>query len=992
MSYNTVRELIPKYSKPSSCQGCPIYSIGEGFSIPDGSGLNKVLVVGEALGAHEAKDGLAFRPHADAGSVLERAFREIGVPRQQFVLFNIIACRPPNNELSGAPYEQEAIAHCSRHLKAVFDRFKPEVIVALGAVAFRTLTGLTGERQSLSDLRGYPIPTQSTQFAYLNDDGTYYHPPVIGSFHPSYIMRGQWNMFPVLKRDLRFAIKCAKDGYPDQEVDYNENPGRQDLIKLRDKLLADPSLPCSVDWETVNLVDPPKKRKWQNEIINQVNLSIRAKTGLALVNWEQHKDILNEILGTPNTKIGHNIWGFDLLVGKNNGLYIDGPIDDTMEMFHWMFPDLPGSEGKKAEDEEAEGVLAPLQFVCSFYDIPFPWKSTSESRPQHYGCADADFTLRAWEGLIKDLKLLGIYEGYLRLNAELMPCLINMAARGIPMNRKKLEIFNLELQEKKMEILATAQLHIESNCPQLMPTKQRTGLKGNPRILKQIEKIDKEIAKGNRISIGEVDPEEMAELEEQRNSLIDEMEGAGWVQRSFFVEAHRIKCPCFKLRKNFEKYEHVPNAQVIKGRLYTPEPGCFHCEGEGFYIEPGNDEMRWCQMLEFNLMSSDQMREYALTMGHKIPASSKTKGKKRGDKPKKPSMEQEVVEKMVKTTKDPLYRLSVDYRKLDKLEGTYVAGWMPGPDERVHTQFLTAPATGQLSSTKPNVQNALNISKQGEMAVRFNECIEADSDKVLLEFDYRSFHAQTLGIMAKDASYIRLAKMDIHSYLASYLLKLPHRDEALSWPDDQLRDWLKWIKKNHERTRNKQAKPAILGYGFCLGGARLYAQNEESFNNEKEAIAVFDMLDKIFYITANFRNTIPLVAKKQGGFLKSAYDCIRWFFDIQRPDFRTGQMVRGGDWEKAVAYLPANCAFGMIKRAMTFLEFEGLAEKYGLINQVHDALKFHCLKKYSEEALSVVQEIMQRPSEVLFMPDGSPFWVEVEKKVGSNWADMEEVH
>lgn len=977
MAYNTPRELIPKYAKPSSCNGCPLQHSGTGFSIHEGSGTNRVLIVGEALGAWEAKEGLPFRPNADAGSVLERAFRQIGMARAQFTLFNLVACRPPNNELSGMAYEFAAIAHCHRHLKAVFDAVQPTAILALGATAFRTLTGEVGDRKSLSDLRGYAFPSLSTDFAYKEEDGSFWHVPVIGSLHPSYIVRGAWNMFPVLCRDIRLAVSVAKGGFPESEMQFNENPIGRDLERMYDELQANPDLPLSIDWETTNSVDDPRERRWQNEVISQVNLSIRRRMGLALCNWEPHRKLIQSLCGLPNRKIGHNIWGFDYLVGVNNGIAIEGPIDDGMLKFHHLFPDLPGKEGKKDEDDK-DGGFAPLQFVTSFSGFPFAWKSMSVSRPQWYGCCDVAAAIENDEWMTEEMQSLGIYDGYLELVAELAPVLNNMASRGIPFSKPKLLELDAYLAAKEDVVSKLIQETISTVAPDLMPTKQKFGLKKVPK------------------------------------------DTAGLVERTFFIEAHvekckakhSAKCKCVKPRKNVEFWETHPHAEVKKsGKLYSPEFectlcnatgvitfDCLDCKNTGSYMVPGQDEVRWCKEEEFNANSGDQLRQYALTMGHKIPASSKSKGKSsKRAKTSKVSMDQEVVEKLAKRTKDPLYTYALEFKKISTLRTNFVVGWMPHDDGRVHPQFWSAPATGQLSSTRPNVMTAPNVSKTEpgssarEMTERFNACAEAEPGHVWIGFDYKSFHAQTLGLAANCPEYVRLAKLDIHSYLASHLLKLPRRDEALSWTDAELGAWLEWIKKNHTKTRNKQAKPGILGYGFGLGGARLYVQNEDSFNNQKEADMVVDMLDRIFPAVARFRNTIPLVAQKQGGKLISEHKCIRWFFDIQRHDFRLGRTVRGQDWEKAIAFLPANNAFGMIKLAMLELEYAGFTERFGLVNQVHDALKFHCPVKLADECIHTVKAVMEQPSKVLVMPDGSPFSVDVDAEMGTSWLTMEHV-
>ena len=113
--------------KPKECIGCPLYNAGSGFSRPEGHCTNGVLLVGEALGYHEAEAGLPFRPYADAGHVLERAIVSLGMSREQFGIFNIVNCRPPSNELTGASYEDEAINHCKTHFKAVMSDRKSVV-------------------------------------------------------------------------------------------------------------------------------------------------------------------------------------------------------------------------------------------------------------------------------------------------------------------------------------------------------------------------------------------------------------------------------------------------------------------------------------------------------------------------------------------------------------------------------------------------------------------------------------------------------------------------------------------------------------------------------------------------------------------------------------------------------------------------------------------------------------------------------------------------
>src|SRR5258708_2128095 len=94
-------------SKPSSCDSCPCLSHGTDFSRVEGSGSLGVMIVAEASGEHEAREGTPLVKWAPAGSLVERTFKRMGYDRQQFSLTNTLRCRPKNNWLSGAPWEYE---------------------------------------------------------------------------------------------------------------------------------------------------------------------------------------------------------------------------------------------------------------------------------------------------------------------------------------------------------------------------------------------------------------------------------------------------------------------------------------------------------------------------------------------------------------------------------------------------------------------------------------------------------------------------------------------------------------------------------------------------------------------------------------------------------------------------------------------------------------------------------------------------------------------
>lgn len=1011
--------IHPSVQKPSTCRGCPLEHSGTGFARPDGTGSIRVLIVGEALGPNEAREGLGFRPYAPAGSVLERAFRMSGFTRDQFVIFNIVNCLPPNMELAGAPYEMEAAQHCRVHLLQVIRQFRPKCILALGAVALRSLTGMAGKKQSIEHLRGFALSSPEAEF-----DGI----PIVSSFHPSYIVRGAWNVFPILCRDLKYAVSVAKNGFHPPAVEFYEQAGLSEIEWLKERCSMDEELAISVDFETeVNInvfedqqlmgameelygeEDAKKKLKKKDKIgteqpITQINISVKEYESFVFQASSELMQGCAELFAMSNPKITYNGWNFDGPVAVWNGMPLAGDHYDVIWMFHHLWPDLPGKKGKV--QGELEGSLANLQFAASMYGWWMPWKHLVDERPEYYGCHDSAATLMLRNAVMRDMKTLRygtdgptVWDGYMSMVHQIQPILEKMKVRGLPVNKEKMLGFlksvvmrqrgvSEEIQKVVPDVLCTTS---PKEGYAKRPTKKCETCKG---MGVQIVRDNS----GSRVTCIVCDG----------NGRVDKTDSL--VLRDFHFEAEEKRCKCFKIRKkDVEYWANVPGAEIdAKDKLRAPDPECPQCGGAmdvtpGWIALPERTETRWCKLEPFNPNSPDQMRAYAAFHHHAVPKNSK----------KKYAMDKETVEKLAKSTGDPLYKECVRFREFEKMR-TYALGWMPtspiarsdmegaGEDGKigyVHSAGSFFPATGQLSYTNPNLQTAPNVGKYGILAEEFRDGIEAPDGYVLIEADMKSYHAQTLGFEANCPAYIRLAKIDIHSYLATRMIKAEHSEYALEWSDGELKEWLGWYRKNFhladgtpfKKIRDKQAKPGILGYGFGLGAGKLYRLNEDSFKDEKEAKYVLDTLDATFPEVKTFRDQTPLIAKKQGSKLISRYGCPRWFWDLQSWNSQEHKYVHGTDWERAIAFLPANVAFCHMKLAMKRLEDSGASERFGLILNIHDALLWLCPKLLMDEAMYTMKTEMERQSEYMLFKDGTGLSVEVEVKVGRTWNAMKEV-
>jgi len=161
-----------------------------------------VMLIGEGPGADEDRTGIPFV--GKAGQLLDKILGAVDISRDDVYMGNVIKCRPPNNR---NPLPDE-IALCMPYLKRQIDMVDPKFVVAMGAVAARSLLGIQGALNRMRE-----------QFYLIN--GRYY----MVTYHPAALLRNErykkpawedWKMF-------RAAFnKYKADGTLPQAVEINE--------------------------------------------------------------------------------------------------------------------------------------------------------------------------------------------------------------------------------------------------------------------------------------------------------------------------------------------------------------------------------------------------------------------------------------------------------------------------------------------------------------------------------------------------------------------------------------------------------------------------------------------------------------------------------------------------------------------------------------------------------------------------------------------------
>lgn len=156
----TVSGIIAKCTKCSLSETRTNTVPGQGNPKPE------IMFIGEAPGADEDKQGLAFVGRA--GQLLTKMIIAMGLTRDDVFIANILKCRPPDNR---KPTPEEA-ALCIPYLKKQISLLKPKVIIALGATSVH---GLLDDNTPISKIRG-----QWMEFEGIK---------LMPTFHPSYLLR-----------------------------------------------------------------------------------------------------------------------------------------------------------------------------------------------------------------------------------------------------------------------------------------------------------------------------------------------------------------------------------------------------------------------------------------------------------------------------------------------------------------------------------------------------------------------------------------------------------------------------------------------------------------------------------------------------------------------------------------------------------------------------------------------------------------------------------
>ena len=136
----------------------------------DGNPAARIMLIGEAPGAEEDRQGLPFVGRA--GKLLDKMLAAIELDRTTAYITNVLNWRPPQNR---DPSPEEA-AMCLPFLRRHIELINPGLIILLGAVAAKHVLGFS---DGIMKLRGRWLEYRVGDVMI----------PVMATLHPAYLLR-----------------------------------------------------------------------------------------------------------------------------------------------------------------------------------------------------------------------------------------------------------------------------------------------------------------------------------------------------------------------------------------------------------------------------------------------------------------------------------------------------------------------------------------------------------------------------------------------------------------------------------------------------------------------------------------------------------------------------------------------------------------------------------------------------------------------------------
>lgn len=235
----------------AQCGLCGLYKTCKTQKMPvSGKGKKKILIVAEAPGEQEDKEGIQLV--GKSGRELEHYLDRLDIDmRQDCWLTNAIICHPPNNEIPN----EKVVEWCRPNLIKTIEELQPEKIILLGYYSVASLIGWLWKNdvgKTMNRWVGWKIPCQQLN-AWI-----------CPTWHPAYLLRAKDPVVDLyFERHLKEAIKLQGrpwEKVPDYESMITILVESEKAVPWIKKFIEE-GKPVAFDYET-NMLKPDTDKAW----------------------------------------------------------------------------------------------------------------------------------------------------------------------------------------------------------------------------------------------------------------------------------------------------------------------------------------------------------------------------------------------------------------------------------------------------------------------------------------------------------------------------------------------------------------------------------------------------------------------------------------------------------------------------------------------------------------------------------------------------------
>ena len=541
-----------------------------------------------------------------------------------------------------------------------------------------------------------------------------------------------------------------------------------------------------------------------------------------------------------------------------------------------------------------------LESVSALCTDMLPWKHLADGQPALYSCIDSDAALRSILFVKDKLAERGLWDRFLK-EMEIIKILNEAGKRGNKVDNE----FRLEM---KAELEAAL----------LEKIKESQNLVGKEFFR---HKLYKRLPKG--------------ELEWE------------WVQTQG-VQTIKVCSECGK--KASTKHKCTSGKAWRKVEIESP---CtfWHQEPDFTKIDSLEELQTRIKTEGFNPCSADQMKKYMRYHNHPVGTNHKTK-QDSADVRHLWSLVRKYGEKF------PLYRHTIEIRKIQKALGTYVNGLAPDENGLMHTTYVNSPQSWRLGSRDRNVQN-LGKSNENPYAKRARRIIIPSTDRYLIGADSSAIEAVFVGKFMESDYYINEARKGIHAGLCCKWLKWEVTDANRRRVKEEQKDLYDRLKKMNHATN------------FGMGPYLAYMTYPEYFPTLGDAKKMQNFIFQEMPELPKWHHSLRVSAQKNG-YLDNPWGMRFYFYDVFTyhhdedgelifDDNGLPKIKLGKDGKRVIAIKPQSSAAFFMRDNTHIIGHTEARDWMPAVYSIHDGYTLDVPYARVDTAINILGETLTRP-------------------------------